>query len=76
MSELINDKTSHKRKAGIMIGATVNMGNFENFKLEISIDDVTRPGETWDEAINRIYVEAQDQLISKVRQTRRMMEEG
>lgn len=45
---------------------TVNLGNFENVKFEIVVEDFCRAGETAASAIDRIYTLVEKKILEKV----------
>jgi hypothetical protein len=45
---------------------TRNLGNFENIKVGIAIEDYQRPGENIDEATDRVYAFVEKKLMDKV----------
>lgn len=55
-----------KIKIGLV--TTVNLGNFENVKFEIVVDDFCREGETASVAIDRIYGLVENKILEKVAQ--------
>jgi len=47
---------------------TRNLGNYENIKIGIAVEDFKRPGESTDEATDRVYDFVEKKLIEKVNQ--------
>jgi len=45
---------------------TRNLGNYENIKIGIAIEDFKRDGESTDEATDRVYKFVEKKLIEKV----------
>ena len=45
---------------------TRNLGNYESLKIGIGIEDFQRPGESIDEATNRVYTFVEKKLMEKV----------
>ena len=45
---------------------TRNLGNYENIKIGIAIEDFKRTGESTDDATDRIYKFVETKLIEKV----------
>jgi len=45
---------------------TKNLGNYENLKISIGIEDYKRPGESTSDATDRVYEFVENKLISKV----------
>lgn len=53
-------------KIRVGLSTTVNLGNFENAKFEITIEDFCRGGETTSLAIDRIYSLVESKILQKV----------
>jgi hypothetical protein len=53
-------------KIRVGLVTTVNLGNFENVKFEIMVDDFCREGETASSAIDRIYFLVEKKILEKV----------
>jgi len=45
---------------------TRNLGNYENLKVGIAVEDFKRQGESTDEATDRIYQFVETKLIEKI----------
>jgi hypothetical protein len=45
---------------------TRNLGNYENIKIGIAVEDFKRDGESTDEATDRVYKFVESKLIEKV----------
>lgn len=52
MAELNAPKATEVR---VGVTLTKNLGNFESFKMEVSVETEARPGEKAGEAIDRVY---------------------
>lgn len=50
------------------IGFTKNLGNFQNVKVSVGLEDYVRQGETFDSAYERIFSKIEDKLAEKVAQ--------
>ena len=50
----------------VELGFTKNLGNFENLRVSIGIEDYVRDGETADAATERIYQFVENKIIEKV----------
>lgn len=48
------------------LGYTLNIGNFENIRIDVGVTDEVAKGETTDEAIERVYELVGAQLVNKV----------
>ena len=53
-------------KIKVDINFTVNMGNFQNFKIELGIEDWCRDGEKVGEATDRVYNFVERKMLEKV----------
>jgi len=50
----------------ITLGHTANLGNFENVKVEVSVEDDQRAGETTKQTIDRVYKLVEAELVARV----------
>jgi hypothetical protein len=60
-----NDST----KVTVGLGYTLNLGNFQSLRIDISIADSKREGENTSEAFERIYKFVEEKLAQKVRES-------
>jgi hypothetical protein len=60
-----NDST----KVTVGLGYTLNLGNFQSLRIDISIADNKREGETASEAFERVYKFVEEKLAEKVRES-------
>ena len=58
------------------LGTTVNIGNFSNIRMEVSVTDDARPGESVKDASDRVFEFVDSQLGNKLEETRRELEES
>jgi hypothetical protein len=63
-------------RASVALGYTVNMGNYESLRVDISVEDSARAGETVAALTDRVYAFVERQLITKVTAIRTEMESG
>jgi hypothetical protein len=68
MAELKPAVEAPRIKVGVKF--LMNLGNFENATVEIEIEDSVRPGEHIDEAFDRIYAKADEQLNKRAKALR------
>lgn len=61
-------------KVSWSIGHTTNLGNFESLRLDVSVDDFVREGETIAEASERVYRFVEKELIKKVVEARKELD--
>ena len=50
----------------VNLGYTINIGNFENIKVDFGVTDEVQPKESTQEAIDRVYELVQENLFAKV----------
>ena len=56
-------------KVTVGLGYTLNLGNFQSLRIDISITDNKREGETANEAFERVYKFVEEKLAEKVRES-------
>jgi Ethanolamine utilization protein EutJ (predicted chaperonin) len=56
-------------KVTVGLGYTLNLGNFQSLRIDISIADNKREGETANEAFERVYKFVEEKLAEKVRES-------
>ena len=61
-----NDST----KINVTLGYTLNLGNFQSLRLDCSVEDYVREGETTQDASNRVYTFVEEQLVSKLKEAK------
>lgn len=67
MSQLTNP--AEKRpvtNVRVELGFTKNLGNFENLRVSIGVEDYVRDGETVDAATERVYSFVENKVVEKV----------
>lgn len=52
------------------LGYTMNTGNFQSLRIDVSIEDFPREGEDIKEASNRIYSFVEQELSNKIKEAR------
>jgi hypothetical protein len=50
----------------VELGFTKNLGNFENLRVSIGVEDYVRDGETVDAATERVYDFVENKVVEKV----------
>jgi hypothetical protein len=58
-----NDST----KVSVGLGYTLNLGNFQSLRIDLSVADNKRDNETVNEAFERVYSFVESKLTEKVR---------
>lgn len=76
MSELHNPAERPVRKAVVSLGFTINMGDFNSLRLDITNEDWQRPGEDWNDAADRVYDEVERKIMEKYREAKATLKEG
>ncbi|NBR61273.1 MAG: hypothetical protein EBT86_06425 [Actinobacteria bacterium] len=59
-----NDET----KVTVGLGYTLNLGNFQSLRIDLSVSDSKRNGETTGEAFERVYAFVEQRLSEKVKE--------
>jgi hypothetical protein len=60
-----NDET----KVTVGLGYTLNLGNFQSLRIDLSVSDSKRNGETTGEAFERVYAFVEQRLAEKVKES-------
>ena len=56
-------------KVTVGLGYTLNLGNFQSLRIDLSITDNKREGENTNEAFERVYGFVETKLAEKVRES-------
>lgn len=57
-------------RVSVGLDMKLNMGNYESLGVHVSISDSARPGESAQQAFDRVYGFVEKQLIAKVNEAR------
>lgn len=60
----------------VELGFTKNLGNFENLKVSIAVEDFVRDGESVDSATERVYSFVEGKVVDKVGEIERELKNG
>lgn len=60
-----NDAT----KVSVGLGYTLNLGNFQSLRIDLSVTDNKREGENTNDAFERVYKFVEEKLAEKVRES-------
>lgn len=60
-----NDNT----KVTVGLGYTLNLGNFQSLRIDLSVSDNKREGENTGEAFERVYKFVEEKLAEKVKES-------
>lgn len=55
-------------KVTVGLGYTLNLGNFQSLRIDLSITDTKREGENTNDAFERVYKFVEDRLSDKVKE--------
>jgi hypothetical protein len=55
-------------KVTVGLGYTLNLGNFQSLRVDISVTDSKRDAENTEQAFERVYSFVEDKLSEKVRE--------
>lgn len=58
-------------KIGVSLGLTLNLGNFESFRMDFSLEDYKRPDETVKDAHERVFNFVHRRLMEKAKEVDR-----
>ena len=59
---------NEETKVTVGLGYTLNLGNFQSLRIDLSITDNKRDGENTNEAFDRVYTFVEAKLSEKVRE--------
>jgi hypothetical protein len=69
MSELTeNDRTRTPARVRYGVSYLKNLGNFENVKIDVEIEDNVLPGEKVSEACDRVWEKVNAELSARIRE--------
>ena len=60
-----NDNT----KVAVGLGYTLNLGNFQSLRIDLSVSDSKREGENTADAFERVYKFVEEKLAEKVKES-------
>jgi hypothetical protein len=61
---------SDKTEVSVNLGYTLNLGNFESFRVDIGVTDHLRANEKVDDGFNRVFEYVAERLIEKVNEAK------
>jgi hypothetical protein len=65
---------NEETKVTVGLGYTLNLGNFQSLRIDLSITDNKRDGENTNDAFERVYSFVEDKLAEKVREASQEIE--
>lgn len=71
-----NQKMENQTNVKVELQYTRNLGNFENIKVSIGVEDFVRAGENTNQATDRIYKFVEDKLVEKMHEIEADLKKG
>ena len=62
-------------RVGVTLGYTLNLGNFQSLRIDLTVNDNKREGENIDQAFERVYEFVENKLTEKVAEAKAELEE-
>ena len=59
--------TNESTKVSATLGYTLNLGNFQSLRVDLGVVDYVRDGENTSDAMNRVYLFVENQVVEKVK---------
>ena len=59
---------NEETKVSVTLGYTLNLGNFQSLRIDISVSDNKREGENTEQAFERVYGFVENKLAEKVKE--------
>jgi methyl coenzyme M reductase subunit D len=59
---------NEETKVNVGLGYTLNLGNFQSLRIDISVTDNKRDGENINDAFERVYAFVEEKLSNKVKE--------
>jgi hypothetical protein len=57
-------------KVNVLLGYTMNLGNFQSLRIDIGVEDQVRDGENVQEGFDRVYKFVEEQLGQKLQEAK------
>jgi methyl coenzyme M reductase subunit D len=69
MNNIVNNTVvNEETKVTVGLGYTLNLGNFQSLRIDLSVTDNRRDGENINDAFERVYSFVENKLADKVRE--------
>ncbi len=65
-NERVMDMENESTKVTVGLGYTLNLGNFQSLRIDVSVSDNKREGESTNDAFERVYAFVEKKLTDKV----------
>lgn len=67
---------SNSTSVTVNLGYTLNLGNFQSLRVDLGCTDFVRDGEDKEAAMNRVYDFVESQVIQKVSDAKKELDES
>ena len=67
---------SNSTSVTVNLGYTLNLGNFQSLRVDLGCTDFVRDGEKKEEAMDRVYNFVESQVIQKVSDAKKELDES
>jgi hypothetical protein len=73
---LLGVKMSNNASVTVNLGYTLNLGNFQSLRVDLGCTDFVREGEEKEAAMDRVYNFVESQVIQKVSDAKKELDES
>jgi hypothetical protein len=73
---LLGVSMSNSTSVTVNLGYTLNLGNFQSLRVDLGCTDFVREGEDKESAMNRVYDFVESQVIQKVSDAKKELDES
>jgi hypothetical protein len=73
---LLGESMSNNTSVTVNLGYTLNLGNFQSLRVDLGCTDFVREGEEKEAAIDRVYDFVEAQVIQKVSDAKKELDES
>lgn len=73
---LLGESMSNNTSVTVNLGYTLNLGNFQSLRVDLGCTDFVREGEDKETAMNRVYDFVEAQVIQKVSDAKKELDES
>lgn len=63
-----------KTSVSVTLGYTMNLGNFQSFRIDLGCTDCVRDSENVDQAMERVYEFIENKVIAKLEEAKKEIE--
>lgn len=63
-----------KTSVSVTLGYTMNLGNFQSFRIDLGCTDYVRDSENVDQAMERVYEFVENKVVAKLEEAKKEIE--